>query len=303
MEGTSLIIIGISSAIGGFIAFRIILAILPTRLSSQSKKQAVEIFKEAERQKLAILKSKSKQLDDEIELASEELESEILQLSDALVDEDKMIESRKQEVIREESKLKKLESEVNAIEKNVLATKADFEATFNKLNEHSAKLVSGLEKAANAESDLIKNQIKSNLVDARQLECQRVLKTLNEEMSSSAKKKAQAILDRTHSRYAPDFAWPKNTNLVESENFDKLQSIIENGQAAIEELKELAGIEIAPITSSKDQDKVVSIKVAGGFGIHREAARLTISELIKQHSSEWGKARQYYEKHAARLDR
>jgi ribonucrease Y len=302
MNGTNYILFGFGSALAGYALFKALLAILPSRLSSQSEKQASEVIKEAKRQGQSILASKAQQVEDELELAAEELESEIAQSKDELLDEEAIIESRKKEISREETRLQKLEKEVEKITSNVAQTQSEFEATFSKLEEGNQNLVSELEQVAQTSSTESRSRIANTIIDARQLECQKVLKTLNEEMSSTARKKDQSILDRTHSRYAPDFAWPKNTNLVESDDLSKLKNMAENGQQVFEDLKELAQIDISPITSSRDEELVTAIKVAGGFGIHREAARLTIKELLGQRQGAWAKTRDAYQAHAKRLD-
>lgn len=302
MSGMQYAYIGIGATIVGFILFRVLLAVLPNRLSSQSLRQAEEVIKEAKRQRKAILKSKAQQLEDELELAAEDLETEISESKEDIEDNEMMIESRKKEVQREESRLQKLEQEVAEIESNVLKTKDEFEAIATGYETTTNALIQKLEAAAGSKSEEIKASLKNNIVDKRQLECQKVLKTLNEEMSSSARKKAQSILDRTHSRYAPDFSWPKNTNLVESEDQPKLQNMAENGTQVLEDLKEIAGIDIAPIVSSRHEDMVTAIKVAGGYGIHREAARLTIEELLPQSQGAWAKCKDTYEKHVSRLN-
>ena len=109
MNGTNYILFGFGSALAGYALFKVLLAILPARLSSQSDKQATEVIKEAKRQRESILSSKAQQVEDELELAAEELESEIAQSKEELLDEEAIIESRKKEVSREESRLQKLE--------------------------------------------------------------------------------------------------------------------------------------------------------------------------------------------------
>lgn len=300
MISINYITIGFGSLALGYLMFRMLLAALPKRLAAQDRSQAREMINEAKRQTISIKTSKLRQAEEEIELAREDLESELAQMEEDLKDEEEMIASRSKELSREDARIKKLESEVAAIEENVNHTAKEFETVMHTLDTKCKALRSSLEqKALTSAADIIEN-IKSAHVTERQLECQKVLKTLNEEMSSSARKKAQAMLDRTHARYAPDFAWPKNTNLVESENQSHLQRMAENGDSLFEELKEIAGIDISPITSNRDEHLVTAIKVAGGFGIHREAARQTLVELLGQ--SNWKSPGEPYKKHLARLD-
>lgn len=297
---TTYIIIFFASLLGGFVLFKILLAVLPKRLAAQNKGQAAEVISEARRQKASIFKSKIKQLEEELELEGEELAADLESAKEELLAEDAMITERLSELSQEDKRLKKIESEVNEIAENVEKTAAEFESLKASHQQMAENLQKKLELAAGESSDRISEALKNNLIEARQIQCQKVLKTLNEEMSSSARKKAQSILDRTHSRYMPDFAWPKNSNLVESNEPGKLELFWEKGQQTVEQMKELAGIEISAIESNREENVLNSIKVMGGFGIHREAARLTILNLVE--NKQISRAEELYNSHLKRLN-
>ena len=199
-------------------------------------------------------------------------------------------------------RLKKLETEVNSAKEKVETVLGNLKSANDSLEDSKKTLIAQLEEVSTNNSQDLKNKIKSEIIDVKRMECQKVLKTLSEEMSSSAKKKAQAILDRANSRYAPEFAWPKNTNLVENTDRSKIQLITDHGTSVLEELSEIAGIEITAISSPKEGDKPIAMKVAGGFGIHREAARRTLEELVMKGQGDWGNAGRIYKNNALKLD-
>ena len=119
MINTTFILTGVGSVCLGFILFRVLLAILPARLAAQSRKQAIEVVNEAQRQNKSIGKSKSIKLDGELDIAREELESEIVQTKADLADQEQILEDRKKQVTREGSQIEKLETRVNSAKRRV----------------------------------------------------------------------------------------------------------------------------------------------------------------------------------------
>jgi ribonuclease Y len=92
------------------------------------------------------------------------------------------------------------------------------------------------------------------------------------------------------------------TNAVEVEDKKAWDFLADDREGLIAKAKELAGIE-AEFHPARDIESPAIIKLAGGMGVEREAARLALTEVVKLgHHSQWQKYPEFYQKQRALLD-
>ena len=63
-----------------------------------------------------------------------------------------------------------------------------------------------------------------------------------------------------------------------------------------------SGVNIKLINAGQDQKSPGIIKVAGGFGIYRESARLVLEDLMSSHFNQWSRAQSIFQKHKKKLE-
>jgi ribonuclease Y len=298
---TSLMAIFCISAVVGYMGFLLILRLLPSRLSAGQVSQKSEILVEAAKHAHSIKYEAVSSNEAKIQLLKEEMESTVSQRAEDLKLAETDLDILEQQVQPVTSRIQKLEHETSQIEQHVTFAKETFESTKSRLEEAQSKLLMELEARSKSESAVILKNLKEQLIETRQLEAQKLLKLQNEELSTSAKRVASRFLGRSMARYAPEFPWPKATNTVEVEN-QKLWDVLANDTAGlIAQIKELAQID-AEFMPSRHAEMPAIVKLSGGMGLEREAARMAMSDLVKQSPSSWSKAKEYYDRHRTTLD-
>ena len=106
------------------------------------------------------------------------------------------------------------------------------------------------------------------------------------------------FLGRVHSRYSPEFIWPRSLNSVEVKDRHKFE-LLRNDDSLLRELEEIAdGVQVKLL----DDERARVIKLTGGFGLSREAVRLTLNEVLISSRGSWGQAKQAYYRHNMRLE-
>ena len=292
----------IPALILGYSTLLLLLKMLPSRIHANSKSQSLEIVKEAREQQKAIASDKQSQSQEELELLQEELDNQLLELKESLQAKEETLKERELAVELEEAQIAKKEEEVSKYNLQFEALQAQYNQSISQHEELKSALIKRLETVSNFEAKTAAKQIRSLVTDQRQLDSQKILKTLNEEINANSKKLAQRMLERSLARYSPDFAWPKNTNLVEIEDMDRLRNFAETGQELFDQLKQISEIDIQAV-GLDDNHHHPMIKVAGGFGINREATRLTLMELSKRDPKAWKNPLPVWTAHLERLER
>lgn len=297
------ILLGLASIVVGFIFIMLVLRLLPFLERRENQAQREEVIKEAKRQRAAIIEDAKQQAAESEKLMIEDLEAAIAQQKEDLASEEETLNAQESYYKQEQRRVAKIENTINEKTKHLESIESKASGARAEVEASKQELIQALEKVA----DLNAANTTANLADQqreyRQLECQKVLKSLHEELSSSARKRAQRLLDRVHARYAPNFVWPKAINVVEVPNEKSLSYVSQDSCKLLDDLAELSGTTIKLIGGANEEQKGPGIlKVAGGFGIYKEAARLALAELINQPPNQWNRAQSLYNKHKARLE-
>ncbi|MFK7822947.1 MAG: HDIG domain-containing metalloprotein [Oligoflexales bacterium] len=297
------ILLGLASVAVGFLFFLLVLKLLPYLERRENLAQREEVIKEAKRQQAAIIEDAKQQAIENEKLMFEDLDASIAQQKEDLITEEEALGAQESYYEQEQKRIVKIENTINEKAKHLNSVEGQAEEAKKEVQASKQLLIQALEKVAdlNAKNttDSIANQYREN----RQLECQKVLKSLQEELNSSSRKRAQRVLDRVHARYAPNFVWPKAVNVVEVPNEKSMSYVNQDSCKLLDDLAELSGTTIKLIGGGNEDQKSQGIlKVAGGYGIYKEAARLALAELINQPPNQWNRAQGLYNKHRARLE-
>lgn len=285
----------VAGLLTGYLAFSIILRSLPARLRSGNNLQKREVLREARAQAEVLKNDSIERTRANIVLMREELDETIKErISDLKISEDDLA-FREQSLASEENRIKKYERDLETH----LAKAADLQRQVKEKEEeikkHNQALQAKLEEISGEVASEVRTSIANRIVEARRLECQKVLRIHQEELGTSSKRLAHRVMARSLARYAPEFPWPKAINHVEIPDAKILELLQSDQQVILRDVKEKAGIEIEVIVPDKGHIPPI-VKLAGGAGIDREAARLALTDLLAKGPSQWGAAATAYDK-------
>ncbi|MEZ4740976.1 MAG: Rnase Y domain-containing protein [Bdellovibrionota bacterium] len=289
------LITGLIAVTIGYALFLFILKILPKKLCDENLRQKEDVLKEASKQRDSILGSANDSAAETLQLMQDELEEDIQESMEALKLEEQDLESREEFLSTEQSRVDRLLASLNKKNEQVSVLESEYNIGLVKVSESKQKLISGLEKAAECDSQHIKEKIKNKIIDFRQLECQKTLRLLMEELDLSARKRAERILNRTLARYTPDFTWPKSINTVEISDKNILEELQNPNCTLLQRLKALSEAEIKIVTPEEENRQTAVVRLVSGFGPYREAAKNTLIEMIRRGKNSWGQAEQVFD--------
>lgn len=287
------------SAACGYVVFRLILFLLPYIERKDHSAQKEEVLNEAIQQRNEILKGASEQLAVRMSIMNEELENFLSLKLDDLKNEELEVADREAVLNLETQQMDQIEAAQKSHESSVQQLENGVREKEQEVENSKIKLVSALENVAQTEAQTLKRNLSLELVNEKQLELQKVTKFLHEELNSSGSKLARRLLDRVHARYAPEFAWPKPSNIIEVKDKQLHPLILAENCSLFEDLQENSGVKIIPF---QPNDSVLFVKVGGGFGISREAVRLTLEKVFNQDISQWSKAKSLFISQSSRLE-
>ena len=280
-----------------------ILKFLPFLERRENLSQKKEVLNEAKKQYDTIIAEAKLQATEHDKILQEELESTISEEIEELKNREIELEEQEKYFSQEESRVHKKEHASTERASQLEKVKSRYQEMQGLFNQSQLESIKHLENRARLDANQIKNHLSQQNVENRQLECQKVLKSLNEELTASSRKKAQRVLDRVHSRYSPNFVWPKAVNVVEVNNEKIIQELTNEGHTLLDELAEISETTIKLLDPTNDQKTPNIIKLAGGYGIFREAARLTLVELLATSPRQRNhKAKAVYDKHKQKIE-
>ncbi len=294
--------VALGAILAGYGVFWLMYRYLPTRLKVDQTRQKADILDDAKKLAAQRKKVELERLADERTILEEQFEAELTQREEDLKITEEDLDARDRSIVLEEARLVKVAKDLENHTAKVEALKANYEEKAKETAVLKAEMMQTLESKANANAKNLSKHLYETLVDSRQMEATRAIKNLDEELSSSAKRLAQRTMARTMARYAPDFYWPKALNTVDVEDrklFEKLAT--PEGEPMLAELKEKAEVEVEMLPGQQ-ADHTPLVKLAGGMGVNREAARLALMEMVAKGPSSWGKVGATYDKHRAALE-
>ncbi len=286
----------------GTMFYILVLWMLPRKLRAGNEEMRNRIIskakKKAFRSKEETILRTEKSLDARREEEEEELTSQKAELEITLEE----IEQKSQSLSAEESRIAKRANDLKAKQEKLKIWENKFlEAEKVRLSSVE-KLQSKLEKLADTTAQKQRNVLKENLINNFQVETTRLQKIHLEDLESDAKKLAGSRLNNVLARYAPTFTWPKTSSVVEIKDPKRFEQIQVFGEDLIEEIRQLTEDCSIELTSDDETNHLPAIKISGGFGLFKEAAKLSLDELVAKGKSAWPAAAKIYEKHRKNLD-
>ncbi len=291
-----LIALGLLATVCGFVLFIGVLKLFPVLEKRENISQRDEVIAEAKKQ-IEIVKEDFKRRDVAAEvLLQEEVEESYKTEQELLSIEEQDIASRETLLVLDEKRVEKIEQKVSEKEADEARLTSEWIENVGKIEELKKNiLIPKLEFVAKQASQTLLNKTAEQKIEHRQLECQKVLKFMQEEINSSSRKIAQQILDRTLTRYQPSFIWPKSINHVEVNSLKLVTKFSENEFQLIEQLKEVSGVNVQFKLDEEEKSASAVIRVAGGFGINRESMRLALHDAIERNKVRLDSIKELYE--------
>lgn len=285
----------------GYGLFLIMRMMLPKKLKSEQIGQRDLVIKKAHIRKNKIIQeaiaSQQQQLDLKIEVAEEQLE-DAKQSAESIEQE---LSSQEDFAQKESARIGRIQKQVDLQKSKLVSIQTEYEKIKASLQESTQLLQLGLSQAADCDLPKIRTNISEEIVSEYRLESQKRIKTFIEELQNQSKKMASRSLSRVLARYEPEFIWPKPTSHVEIENPRIVDQLRENDQHILTDLAKLTdGVEISLVQEKETQ--IPAVRFGGGYGIHKEAARLALEELIKK-GWQWNKLEATYQKYVTDLNR
>ncbi len=294
------LILGLGAIAIGYLAFLLIYRMLPQRLRSEQRSQREDILNDARQQVAARKQHELERLEDEWQLLAEQMEADLIERQEDLKIGEEDLLSQERSLQLEENRLQKINKEHDTHVAKVEVLKQAYQQKLAELDEIRRDLVRNLETTAKVDAVTLSKTMQVNIIDSKQIECQKVLKNLYDELSSSHKRLAQRCMSRVMARYAPDFYWPKSVNTVELTDSGQADRLASDGTTILADLREKAQIEIELLASP--EFPVPMVKLAGGAGVDREAVRLALTELLAKGPNSWSRAAAAFDKHRALLE-
>lgn len=296
------LVLGIIGAVLGFAVYAAVRFLLPKRLKATYEAQRDLIVQKARERHEQLIAEAKKRADEKLQLMNEELEVSLEEERLSLESLDSDYTTQEEFAQHEEERIEKLENSMQNLHKKV----GDLEDALLAQNEEKAKIFVEtqlrLAQIADCDVQTTKQNISDGILNDRRLDAQKRIKELVDDLDSHSKKGAERVLNRVLSRYQPTFVWPKSVNHVEILNPRLFEAVSAETCTLIQDLNQLSeGVELTLSPSEHDHMPSV-IRLGGGYGIYKEAARLTLEEVLPRGPSQWGKLERVYQKHRQAIE-
>lgn len=288
----------VASVFVGYVLFRFLLFYVPWRMSLSERARCREIITESRCQAIDIKNRQHQRGEEELAHLRSEEEDSLRGQQDDLQIVERDLDAQAERLQQEESRIALLVKQLDHGAARVGAIRTRYETAHASLQSDLQQLQHALQKQCGERAEQIHAQSVAQIVESRTIECQKILKTIIFEHNSGAKRIAQRFLARVHSRYSPEFIWPRLLNSVEVKDRRKFE-LLRNDDNLLRELEEVADdVQVKLL----DDERARVIKLTGGFGLSREAVRLTLNEILLSPRGNWGRAKQAYYRHNMRLE-
>lgn len=289
----------VGSVACGYAIFRFLLSYIPRKMLASEDGRCREIVAESHRQADAIRERQRSTIGEELSHLRRELEESILgqQADLQIIDDD--LDGQEEFLRHEGQRVKALDNKVRGRRSQLAKAQQQHQAMHESFSDKRQQFQSALQERSGEQSEQLYQRIISQIVETRHVDCQKLLKAVVLDYNAGAKRIAQRFLARVHARYSPEFVWPRALNNVEVRDRRKYEYLCQD-QQLLTALTEIAdGIQIKILADHPNR----AIRFIGGFGMAREAARLTLNDILGRHTGQWLRAvKQIYLGHYYRLE-
>ncbi len=261
--------------------------------------QRKQMLIRANREKENIIRRQLLTAEKEIESQSESLNDRIEELKETL-DQDQEEVVLKTNFLEEESqRLDELEAESATKAESFQSLKDKVENKQSEIDQLEEQTLKQLNQIVDTDQTALLNQLSNNMIEARKISAQKKLKQYLDQLEKDSGKSSNYVLARCLSRYAPNFYWPKMSNSVEIENPKVFEQVVANREL-LNKLEELCEAKIE--TNHEDENqRTLLIRLSGGMGLKKEAARQALETMIKSSPNNWDKALDDFVKNEKKL--
>lgn len=277
----------------GYALVLVISRILPRRLRAENDLQRSELLKSARLDAQVAQETALRRMDEDMQLEREDLEEQWRQVQADLELTEQELAERERAATKEEERVQKISQDTEEIRARVEGVVTELREIQGQKSEQDSELKRELARRAQIDLPNATDQLAVHMIEQRQLECQRILKGLQEDLSTNSYKNAVRMLSRTMSRYAPTFYWPKMVNHVELAEPRHAEPFQDPQNPVFAALRELAEIEVE--LQASERSPLPLVRFSGGMGTRREAARRTFEKLVAQGPSIFPKVREIYQ--------
>ncbi|MBN2539693.1 MAG: ribonuclease Y, partial [Deltaproteobacteria bacterium] len=259
---------------------------LALRITSEAKKEAENIKKEAVLQaKSNLLKSKS-----EFERETRDRRSELEKIEDRLRQKEENLDKRVDLFAQREAGIEKKENAV-------LGKETLWNEKHNKLDKIIEEQREKLERIAGISSQEAKEHLVQLMVDEARHEASGVIRRVEEETKRESEKRSQEILAYAVQRYASDFIVEKTVSVV------NLPSDEMKGRIIGREGRNIRAIEAATGTDLIIDDTPEAVVISSFDPIRREVAKRSLENLINDGRIHPGRIEEIVKKVTAEIDK
>ena len=300
---SSIWLIGGGAFVFGYLFFLGLLFILPRRLASENRLQRESILNRSGVKRDQILQESTTRNNEQLALFREELETEITDTELDLGNTSEELNLQEASFEQLEQHLQKEEKDLQAFEAKIGNLRDKYDQESERVRGTGSDLVTRLEAAAECSAPVLRLKITQDFLTDRRLESQRLLMDLTEHIQTHSKKIAIRVISRALSRYTPAFAWPKTSNYVEVDNPRIVELLKSDNSTLLQDLSLISeGVELS-FLAEKEETELPIVKLGGGYGLYREAVRLTLEELVTKGHNSWDKSAKIYEKNRLALEK
>jgi ribonuclease Y len=262
----------------GFLAFRILLVFLPKIEARTLEKQKKELVTEAYNQKPEIKANLITKENDKLALLQEEALSSLATEKEELEFEEEEQRIREEVIEAEERRVEKLQNSLNARMEQIEVSRKNYEHLNLSLEQMHEKRTESLAQKTKLNPKVLLTSEVEHIVGDRVIEAQKSNKSWLREYEVEVSRLAQRVLYKSQGRYAPEFVWPKASNNVDFSHKRQLGAFEAKPELLVN-LEEISGVKVSLLEPQRENESG-GIKLAGGFGIYREACRLALDKAL-----------------------
>ena len=303
MNTTLYIFLGLFAFLAGFVLFLSLVSVLKRKLKNDNLAQKAQILKEAKTQVLKIKEDAAARVVQKVQLAKEELEEELRTRTEDFHAAEAELQAQEDSAVVVENLLKKKEKELESHDLKVKAIREIVDEQNKKISSIHDEMQLKLEVICKTSKDDVKRKLQTQWIEQKQLDSQKQLKQITEELNISSKRLGSRLLSRSLARYAPEFVWPKPINHVELEDQKVSDMWASEAYPLIANLRDISGATIELINERQENQANFRphVKLVGGYGIYREASRLALEELKTKNPQAWNSFKEVYERNVEAL--
>ena len=298
----SYIITAFIGALLGVGLFSVVRYLLPRRLKATHQQQRDLIVQKAQQRKEQLVTEAKKRADEKLLLMKEELEVTLEEERLSLESIENDFGLQEQFAEHEEERIAKVEASLDVHQKKIVDLQEQLEAHNQEKAQIHIETQARLAQISDCDIQTTKQNISDGVLNDRRLDSQKRIKELVDDLESHSKKGAERVLSRILSRYQPTFVWPKSVNHVEIQNPRLFEALENPDNTLIADLAQLSeGVELT-LSPAEHEGMPSVIRLGGGYGIYKEAVRLTLEEVLPRGPSQWAKIDKVYQKHCRTIE-